>query len=397
MYEEAVKRIEHIFDTFDYVCVSFSGGKDSTVVLNIACDVAAKKGRLPVDVFFVDEEVVSPDTVDYVMRVKSRPDVNLIWMCTPTLLGNACSSIEDKWIPWEKSKEHLWVRPMPDFAIYDLEGYDMSKMVLGVSHVISIYLKDVDGRICIMNGIRAQESLTRFRSVSGKTEENYIIKSSLDENLGGHATKRKNIWKGMPIFDWMTDDVWTAPKKYGWDYSKQYDKMEMAGIPPNQQRVAPPYGSMPARGLWMWHHTYPELWDKMLDRVHGARTAALYSRTALYMSGNVSAQKPDNMTWLEYLYHEISKLDSDELKAFISKNIADYINTHNKKTNNAPIVENAVHPDTGVSWKNLLTVIVRKDKDGRLRPSQKIVPRGTDGKYEKAYAKYMKEVKETLT
>ena len=85
------------------------------------------------------------------------------------------------------------------------------------------------------------------------------------------------MYKAYPIYDWKTEDVWTAPAKFGWDYCEAYDLMEMAGIRPRDQRLAPPYGEQPFRHLWMWKVCFPALWEKMCDRVPGASAGALYS------------------------------------------------------------------------------------------------------------------------
>jgi predicted phosphoadenosine phosphosulfate sulfurtransferase len=53
--------------------VSFSGGKDSTAVLNTALVVAKELGRLPLDVVFFDEEAIHPPTIEYVERVRQAP------------------------------------------------------------------------------------------------------------------------------------------------------------------------------------------------------------------------------------------------------------------------------------------------------------------------------------
>ncbi len=43
VYEESKRRVEWMFDTFHNVCISFSGGKDSTVLFHISGDIARQK------------------------------------------------------------------------------------------------------------------------------------------------------------------------------------------------------------------------------------------------------------------------------------------------------------------------------------------------------------------
>jgi len=52
VYEEAKLRIHHIYDIHDNVVCSFSGGKDSGVLINLAWEVAQERGLKSVNVIF---------------------------------------------------------------------------------------------------------------------------------------------------------------------------------------------------------------------------------------------------------------------------------------------------------------------------------------------------------
>lgn len=43
VFDAAMERIEWVFDTFSSVCLSFSGGKDSTVLFHLMANIARRK------------------------------------------------------------------------------------------------------------------------------------------------------------------------------------------------------------------------------------------------------------------------------------------------------------------------------------------------------------------
>lgn len=89
VFDMALDRIRRVYDLFDHVQISFSGGKDSTAVLNLCHIVAQERGRLPLDVVFWDEEAIHPETVDYVARVSRCDWVRMRWFCLPVKHVNA--------------------------------------------------------------------------------------------------------------------------------------------------------------------------------------------------------------------------------------------------------------------------------------------------------------------
>lgn len=97
VWDAALERIHLLYERYDFVMVSFSGGKDSTCAYQLALQVATERNRLPLDLCFVDEEVITPETVEYLERVRSRLDIRLKWVCLPVQHRNACSRTQPYW------------------------------------------------------------------------------------------------------------------------------------------------------------------------------------------------------------------------------------------------------------------------------------------------------------
>jgi predicted phosphoadenosine phosphosulfate sulfurtransferase len=348
VYDAALERFRYLFDNFDKVVVSFSGGKDSTVCLNLAWQVAKEKNKLPLDVYFWDEEAIHPETIDYVERVRAHPEIRFKWLCIPIKHRNGCSRQQPYWHCWNPAEKEKWVRDMPDNVITHIEGFKWGDSVPDIAHLV--YGQEC-GSVADVRGIRADESLRRYRSVAMKTKNNWI-----------GAPRNGHNYPVSPIYDWTTFDVWTAPRMFGWDYNKSYDLMSMAGVSPSSQRVCPPYGEEPLGGLWIYAQCWPLLWHKMIGRVHGAATAGRYANTELYGFGKLTL--PDGMTWRDWTY-ALLELYPKDLKAKVAKNIAALIEQHKSKTNR-PIHETEPDLHTGLSWKFLAMIANRADlKDRR--------------------------------
>ena len=345
----ARERVSTVFDKYDLVSVSFSGGKDSTVVLNLALEEARRRSR-EIEVVFFDEEAIHPETIDYVARVAQLDGIKFRWMCWSVKHRNACSRRQPWWYPWAKEDEAKWCRPAPVGAdMFGPPGWESDPSARKpMPDVQSIVYQHARGRtVGVMLGIRAAESLRRYRSVAKRIYENWIAP---DPNSS-------SIYLCKPIYDWGTLDVWTAPAMLGWDYNRAYDRFAQAGVTPHAQRVCPPFGEEPLQGLYQYAICWPDLWEKMLGRVAGVGTAGRYARTPLYGS-DTSADKPDGMTWQEAIAGELMKWTADERKE-ITTRIREDIAAHNRRTNNAPIKD--LDDGFGLSWQFLLKIARRGD------------------------------------
>lgn len=263
VYEAAKKRIAYIFDEFDNVIVSTSGGKDSTAIMELTLEVAKEKGRLPLKVMFIDQEDEWSYTIDYIRYIKSRPEIEFYWFQVPVLETNAANHNDQYLNSWDPEKEHLWMRKKePDAITEDIPAIhkyaDEFKGVLEEGRRLIFG----DQRYANIGGVRAEESLVRF----GATTAHCCYK---DVTWG---KKEKRGITFYPIYDWTFDDVWTYICKGGFKYNRLYDLMFNYGIPKQNMRVSSLHHETAYRSMMMLQEIDRETYDKMCRRLDGVST-----------------------------------------------------------------------------------------------------------------------------
>lgn len=323
VYEAFQNRMEYIFQEFDNVYVSFSGGKDSGLLLNMVLDYVDKHGiSKKVGLFHQDFEAQYTYTIEYIAKTfeENLERVEPYWVCLPMATRTALSSYEMYWYPWDDNKMDIWVRKMPDkpyvinlennpisYYRYKMHQEDLAKQ-------FGRWYRDIHGggkTICLL-GIRASESLQRYSA---------IVNKKYGYNGVSWITKTfKDVWCGSPMYDWAVSDVWAAYYKFGYDYNRLYDLYYKAGLTPEQMRVASPFNDYAKDSLNLYRVLEPEVWVKLLGRVRGVNFTALYGRSSAL--GYRRIKLPDGHTWKSYTEFLLSTLPKR-----LSKNYADKFRT----------------------------------------------------------------------
>ena len=108
------ERISYVFDGFERIYISFSGGKDSTVMMHLVMDEAIKRNR-KVGVLLIDLEAQYSNTIEHAEETYSiyKDYIIPFWVALPMSLSNAVSNFEPRWKCWDRERKEFWVRDEP--------------------------------------------------------------------------------------------------------------------------------------------------------------------------------------------------------------------------------------------------------------------------------------------
>lgn len=270
--EAALERLQIMFENFDNIYFSVSGGKDSSVMVQLANKVAKQMNK-KFDVLFIDLEAQYSHTIQHIQELKQLSQIRDFYHITlPIALRNAVSVLQPKWICWEKESEHLWVRDMPSDSIninncpfsWFKKGEEFEEFTIQFANW---YQKKYQESIACGIGIRTDESINRFRTIAYQAKKitfkdyNWTTRLKLNE-------KHIDVYNFYPLYDWKTEDIWGAVSQLDLKFNYIYELMYKNGLGIHEQRLCQPYGDDQKNGLNQFKALEYETWTKVLNRVN---------------------------------------------------------------------------------------------------------------------------------
>jgi predicted phosphoadenosine phosphosulfate sulfurtransferase len=298
--DAAYDRIEWIFREFPSVMVNVSGGKDSTVLLKIALDVAAELKRLPVKVYWLDQEAEWQSTVDIVREWMHRDDVDPVWLQVPFRIFNASSQIDHWLLAWDPAASERWVHPQDPLS-YKLNRYGTDRFHKLFNAALERHLGR--GKAAGISGVRCEESPTRRLGLTSNAAYKWVT-------WGRSSNPKLHHYAFYPLYDWFGTDVWKFIHDEGLTYSRHYDQLYQHGSPMRLMRVSNLHHETAVRSLFQLQEIEPDTYERLVARIGG-----------IDMAGKLGLDDyfPDELpfmfkSWLEYREHLLDTLVDDDYR-----------------------------------------------------------------------------------
>lgn len=304
VFEAALDRIRWLFEEFDgRVMVCNSGGKDSTVVLELAAMVARERGE-KLHVQWLDQETEFEATVDYQRYIMyERDDIEFHWYQIPFLLENSSNQTN----PWLK----VWDPEHPEEWVREKEPGSIQENVYGQVYFYDVLsaINSIDWDGCLLDGIRIEESPARRLTCTTRPMYKWATWSVVDCAPQMVADKTKHRYRFHPIYDWRYWDVWKAIHDNGWKYNAHYDHMHRYGVKTSKMRVSNYHHESALASLLFLQEIEPQTWAAATRRLAGISTYGhlgkeQYPTTLPYMF----------KSWNEYMVHLIENLAPPEAR-----------------------------------------------------------------------------------
>jgi len=299
--DAARQRITFLFDEFENICVSISGGKDSTVLLALVLQEAEQRNR-KVKVFFLDQEAEYQATIDIIRVQLQHPLIIPQWYQVPIYMTNATSYTDYFLYAWGEGEE--WMRQKDPLAIHAIDEPYPKRF-----YEFFPWYEKKNPNTAFLIGLRAEEGITRFRAVT---------KHAGYKGLLWSTTSQTGAQRFYPIYDWTWNSLWRFIYDYNLPYNKIYDLMFWDNYSVFKMRVSNLIHERAYKCLVDLPRFEPETYDKLCNRIAGIATAARYASEKLMFNNKRLPSHYKN--WKEFRDFLLENIPNKEHKLkFISR------------------------------------------------------------------------------
>ena len=270
VWDAGLQRFRWLFDEFENVVVGFSGGKDSTVTLELALIVAREKNRLPLPVMFLDQEGEWQGTIDTVREVMYRDEVKPMWFQIPMVMTNNASSSDRFHKCWDEDKSDLWIHEKDPISIKE-NVYEEDRFHELFYPILKHHFPE--GNAIYVAGVRGEEAPKRIMTLTkGNVYKGVTWGKIFNRKLGYYTF--------YPLYDWSYTDIWHAIEVNNWKYCKVYDEMYRQRIPHQNMRISNVHHETALDTLTMIQEIEPKTWEKLTKVIGGANTIKHLDKSA---------------------------------------------------------------------------------------------------------------------
>lgn len=319
VYEVTLERLKYIFSKFDHIVIAFSGGKDSGVLMELVHKYyQSNSSNVKISVYHLDYEGGYDHTLQYIKRSMGKySEFEYYHICLPISASCGISMYHSTWLPWDPTKKDIWLNVPPKNAI-TLENHKFDFFKIGMKDYLFqqklsrwLHRKVNAKRTAVLVGIRAQESLNRYATV---TRNNTV---TMFGSVRHSFRVYHNIFNFYPLYDWKVEDIWTAYGRFNWDYNRLYDLYYQAGVSLGEMRVANPFHDCGLHALKLYQAIEPDTWGKMVGRINGVNFASIYGDSKAVGYRDISL--PEGQTWKEYTNFLLRTLPKETRDIYLKK------------------------------------------------------------------------------
>lgn len=255
------ERISSLFDMYENISVSVSGGKDSSVIFDLCHKEAVKRNRI-INVVFIDQEAEYRNTIDVIRYISNFSNINMKWYQIPFCMTNSTSYQDNYLRCWDGNN----IRDFEKNSIRNVGDTKDLTWEKVIQFIEKLYTKPTAQII----GLRSNESLNRYRAVTKNPAVNNINWSS--------KTTNQNLINFYPIYDWGFDDIWKYIYEKNIIYNKIYDYQFLKDYYKDEMRISCLIHEKSYQCLADLPEFEPDTFEWLCKRINGIDTAMRYAK-----------------------------------------------------------------------------------------------------------------------